>query len=211
MKSPFHRRLSLSTRSHFLLRWSRNAFLAAGALTLGYCGFVFLDAKVYEVHETRLFQQQLSNYEAAVNGQARVHQVALHPEAGKPLGKIELTRVGVTAMILEGTDDRTLRRAVGHISGTAMPGQPGNVAIAGHRDTFFRALRNVQQGDEITLITLAGEDRYRVDSISVVGQDDTRVLNNSGGDTLTLVTCYPFYYVGPAPRRLIVRAWKIIH
>lgn len=112
-------------------------------------------------------------------------------------------------MILEGTDDRTLRRAVGHIPGTPLPGQPGNVAIAGHRDTFFRALRNVRKDDEITLMTLEGSYRYRVDSISVVGPEDTQVLDNSGSDILTLVTCYPFYFVGPAPRRFIVRAQRI--
>ena len=126
------------------------------------------------------------------------------------MGQIELTRIGVTAMILEGTDDRTLRRAVGHIPGTSLPGQPGNVAIAGHRDTFFRALRNVRADDEITLMTLEGSYRYRVDSIKVVEPEDTQVLNNSGTDILTLVTCYPFYFVGPAPRRFIVRAQRII-
>ena len=125
------------------------------------------------------------------------------------MGEIELTRVGVTAMILEGTYDRTLRRAVGHIPGTPKPGQSGNVGIAGHRDTFFRALRNVRQDDEITLMTLEGSYRYRVDSIKVVGPNDTEVLDNSGDDILTLVTCYPFYFVGPAPRRFIVRAQRI--
>ena len=124
------------------------------------------------------------------------------------MGEIELTRIGVTAIILEGTDERTLRRAVGHIPGTPLPGQPGNVAIAGHRDTFFRALRHVRQDDEIALMTLGGSYRYRVESISVVGPKDTQVLDNSGGDILTLVTCYPFSFVGPAPRRFIVRAQR---
>jgi sortase A len=112
-------------------------------------------------------------------------------------------------MILEGTDDRTLRRAVGHIPGTPKPGQSGNVGIAGHRDTFFRALRNVHEDDEITLMTLEGSYRYRVDGITVVGPEDTQVLDNSGGDILTLVTCFPFNFLGPAPRRFIVRAQRI--
>ena len=77
------------------------------------------------------------------------------------------------------------------------------------RLAFFRALGDVRQDDEITLMTLEGSYRYRVDSISVVGPEDTQVLNNSGGDILTLVTCYPFYFVGPAPRRFIVRAQRI--
>jgi sortase A len=178
-------------------------------LILGYCGFVVLDAKIYQADETRHFQQQRTEFNSAIATKSHVREVSVHSLTKGPLGEIELTRIGVTAMILEGTDDRTLRRAVGHIPGTALPGQPGNVAIAGHRDTFFRALRNVHEGDEITLMTLEGSYRYRVDSIKVVGPEDTQVLDNSGDDILTLVTCYPFSFVGPAPRRFIVRAQRI--
>jgi sortase A len=209
MSYPIKRRISASTRTHSIRRWSGNVFLAVGVLILGYCGYVLLDAKLYQANETRQFQQQIEDLKPALTAKGRVQEVSFHLSAGEALGEIELTRVGVTAMVLEGTDDRTLRRAVGHIAGTALPGQPGNVAIAGHRDTFFRALRNVRQGDEITLLTLDGSYRYRVDSISVVGPNDTQVLDNSGGDLLTLVTCYPFTFVGPAPRRFIVRAKRI--
>jgi sortase A len=208
MRYAVKRRVSLSTRTRSILRWSRNAFLVVGVLILGYCGFVLLDAKLYQANETRDFQQQRKDFKPPIASEGSVHEVAFHPLVGKPLGEIELTRVGVTAMILEGTDDRSLRRAVGHIPGTAVPGEHGNVAIAGHRDTFFRALRNVSQDDEITLMTLEGSYRYRVDSIKVVGPEDTQVLDNSGGDILTLVTCFPFYFVGPAPRRFIVRAQR---
>jgi len=192
-----------------MLRWSRNVFLIVGVLILGYCGFVLLDARVYQADEARQFQQQIKDFKPAIASEGSFHEVSFRPLTGKPLGEIELTRIGVTAMILEGTDDRTLRRAVGHIPGTSLPGEPGNVAIAGHRDTFFRALRNVRQDDQITLMTLEGSYRYRVDSIKVVGPEDTQVLDNSGGDILTLVTCFPFYFVGPAPRRFIVRAQRI--
>lgn len=209
MRCKLIQRFSLSTRTHSALRWSRNVFLSVGVLILGYCGFVLVDAKVYQTDEIRHFQEQVKDFKPAIARKGSVHEVSFHPLTGKPLGEIELTRIGVTAMILEGTDDRTLRRSVGHIPGTPMPGQPGNVAIAGHRDTFFRALRNVRQDDEITLMTLEGSYRYRVDSIKVVGPEDTQVLDNSGSDTLTLVTCYPFYFVGPAPRRFIVRAQRI--
>ncbi len=209
MRCKPNRRISPSARTQTILRWSRNVFLIVGVLILGYCGYVLLDAKVYQANETRHFQQQIKDFKPVTPSMDRVQEASFHPSTGKTLGEIELTRIGVTAMILEGTDDRTLRRAVGHIPGTPLPGQPGNVAIAGHRDTFFRALRNVRQDDEITLMTLEGSYRYRVDSISVVGPEDTRVLDNSGGDILTLVTCYPFYFVGPAPRRFIVRAQRI--
>jgi sortase A len=209
MRYTIKRRVSPSKRTHFILRWSRDAFLVVGVLILGYCGFVLLDTKLYQANETRHFQQQIKDFAPGITSKGRVQEASFHPAAGKALGEIELTRIGVTAMILEGTDDRTLRRAVGHIPGTPLPGQPGNVAIAGHRDTFFRALRNVRQDDEITLLTLEGSYSYRVDSIMVVGPEDSQVLDNSGGDILTLVTCYPFYFVGPAPRRFIVQAQRI--
>ena len=112
-------------------------------------------------------------------------------------------------MILEGTDNGTLRRGVGHIPGTSLPGQPGNVAIAGHRDTFFRPLRKIRKNDEITLTTLNGSYRYRVDSTQVIEPDDTQVLDDSDKPILTLVTCYPFNFVGSAPKRFIVRAHRV--
>ena len=106
-------------------------------------------------------------------------------------------------------DGLALRRAAGHISGTAFPGGPGNVGIAAHRDTYFRPLRNVRKDDVITLTTAAAEYRYRVVSTQVVEPGDTSVLDSSGDEVLTLVTCYPFYFIGSAPRRFIVRAQRI--
>jgi sortase A len=126
------------------------------------------------------------------------------------LGQIEISTLGPQTMILEGTDARTLRRAAGHIPGTALPGQQGNVVITGHRDTFFRPLRNIRKDDEIRLTTLSGSYRYWVDYFKVVEPEDTEVLDNSDGAILTLVTCYPFYFVGPAPKRFIVRAHRIL-
>jgi sortase A len=109
-------------------------------------------------------------------------------------------------MVVEGVDDGDLKHAVGHIPGTALPGEDGNVGIAGHRDTFFRPLRSIRRKDTITLSTLQGTYRYRVISTKVVDPDDVEVLYPDGRDTLTLVTCFPFDYVGSAPRRFIVRA-----
>ena len=105
-------------------------------------------------------------------------------------------------MVLEGADEGTLRRAVGHIRGTPLPGQRGNVALAGHRDTFFRGLREIRVNDEITLTTLSGSYHYRVDSTKVVKPEETEVLEDDGDDILTLVTCYPFNFVGSAPREV---------
>ena len=112
-------------------------------------------------------------------------------------------------MVLEGTDSRTLRRAAGHIPGTALPWQPGDVGIAGHRDTFFRPLRKICRGDDITLQTLQGSYHYRVQFTRVVDPTDTWVMSSSRGPTLTLITCYPFYFVGSAPKRFVVCATRI--
>jgi sortase A len=126
-----------------------------------------------------------------------------------PLGRIEIAAIGLTAMIQEGTAPLTLQRGVGHITGTAPVGHSGNVGLAAHRDTFFRKLRDIHQGDEITLTTLAGTFLYKVDHISIVEPQASEVLRNSGENVLTLVTCYPFSYIGPAPKRFIVRATQI--
>ena len=122
------------------------------------------------------------------------------------IGRIEIPRLGLSASVMEGTSTTTLRRAVGNIAGTALPGQPGNVGISGHRDTFFRPLRNIRRNDIITLTTLLGEYRYRVMSTRIVRPTNVAVLDPTGNEILTLVTCYPFYFVGPAPSRFIVRA-----
>jgi sortase A len=113
------------------------------------------------------------------------------------------------AAIAEGTDTTTLRRAVGHIRGTGLPGHSENVGLAGHRDTFFRPLKDVRQNDIITLTTLGGKFNYRVVSTRVVVPTETSVLDSGGTESLTLVTCYPFFYVGSAPDRFIVKAERI--
>lgn len=112
-------------------------------------------------------------------------------------------------MVVEGVEDGDLKRAAGHIPGTAFPLDPGNVGIAGHRDTFFRPLRSIQRNDTIIVTTLQGAYRHRVVSTEVVGPEDIQVLDPTGRDTLTLVTCFPFDYVGPAPKRFIVQAERL--
>jgi len=122
------------------------------------------------------------------------------------LGRLRIPRLNISAMVREGADGSTLRRAVGHIPGTALPGRDGNVGLAGHRDTFFRALRNIAPNDVIEFETGHGSYQYVVQSTKIVSPRDVGVLAASRGKTMTLVTCYPFYYVGSAPKRFIVRA-----
>lgn len=126
------------------------------------------------------------------------------------IGRIEIPRLGLEAVVMEGVDYATLRRAAGHIPGTALPGHVGNIGISAHRDTFFRPLRNIRNNDLIQIITPLGDYRYRVVSSAVVDPGNVTVLASSASETLTLVTCYPFYFVGPAPDRFIVHAERVL-
>lgn len=123
-----------------------------------------------------------------------------------PLGVLRIARLHVEAAILEGIDGPTLNRAVGHIPGTAAPGDAGNTGIAGHRDSFFRGLKNIAIGDLIELATPHGDVAYRVERTWIVTPDDVWVLDPTASAAVTLVTCYPFHFVGSAPQRFIVRA-----
>ena len=127
------------------------------------------------------------------------------------MGRIEIPRLGVSAVIAEGEREATLRLAVGHIPGTAFPGERGNVGLAAHRDSFFRPLSRIRLQDEIRLTGDGGASAlYRVDSILVVEPADVSVLRPGPHPSVTLVTCYPFHYVGAAPKRFVVRAGLVI-
>ena len=122
------------------------------------------------------------------------------------IGRLDIPRLGLSAMVREGVEPSTLRKAVGHVPGTALPGQPGNFVLAGHRDSFFRGLRLIQNNDEIRLRTRGGAFTYYVTALSVVDPSNTQVLQFTIKPVCTLVTCFPFDYTGLAPRRFIVRA-----
>jgi sortase A len=134
---------------------------------------------------------------------------AIAEPVGAPIAVLRIPKIRLEVAVLSGTDDRTLDRALGHIENTAVPGTDGNSGIAGHRDGFFRGLKDIAPGDVIELDTLQGKDAYRVERTWVVAPEDISVLDPTGGRTLTLVTCYPFYFVGAAPQRFIVRAVRI--
>jgi len=184
----------------------QRGFGAVAILMLGYCGFVMADTWKFQNDQNREFARLLDRANKPVPSAA----TALLPPVPQPvkglIGRLEITRLGLSVMVMEGTDARTLRRAAGHISGTAFPGGSGNIGISGHRDTLFRPLKDIRQGDAITIETLAGVYSYHVISTSVVSTDNVSVLNSDGNEILTLVTCYPFYFVGPAPNRFVVRA-----
>jgi sortase A len=131
---------------------------------------------------------------------------ALSEPAPPPLAVLRIPKIRLEVPVLRGTDDFTLNRAVGHIDDTALPGTDGNSGIAGHRDGFFRGLKDIWPEDVIELETLRGKEVYRIERTWVVDPEDVSVLDPTPARSLTLVTCYPFYHVGPAPQRFIVRA-----
>ena len=211
--------LSTARERRPVLSWTRLLLLVLGIGALGYVGFSLLDANLFQTYENwRLNHAEKKPRHRSSAAEPTVMPASLLPHRqsqgatlalGSVVGRIEIARLGMAVIIVEGADGRTLRRAVGHVPGTALPGEQGNAAITGHRDTFFRALRNIRKDDEVTLTTLNGTYRYRVDAMMVVAAEDTTVLNQSGEAILTLVTCYPFYFVGPAPKRFVVRAHRI--
>jgi sortase A len=134
---------------------------------------------------------------------------SLTQPAPSPLAVLSIQKIRLKVAVLPGTDDFTLNRAVGHINGTPLPGTNGNSGIAGHRDGFFRGLKDIGSNDVIEVETLRGKEVYRVERTWVVNPEDVSVLDATPQRSLTLVTCYPFYYVGPAPQRYIVRAVRV--
>jgi sortase A len=135
--------------------------------------------------------------------------VAKRTPALPAIGRILIPRLHLSAMVREGTDHWTLQLAVGHVPATALPGQPGNVGIAGHRDTFFHDLKHLKKSDRIDFLTLDGDFKNRVEEMMIVPPENTGVLEPSSENTLTLVSCYPFQYIGNAPKRFVVRARQI--
>jgi sortase A len=199
----------------WMLRWAQRALFVSAVLLLGYCGYALVDAWMFQIHESRDLDRLLRDRHAVSEGKPQPGP-SDSPEAAPAvaadglIGRMEIPRVLLSVIVVEGVDKITLRRSVGHIPGTALPGQPGNVGLAGHRDTFFRSLKDVRIKDEIRFSTLKGNFNYEVESLRVVEPEDVGVLASSGENVLTLVTCYPFYFVGPAPRRWIVRARQVV-
>jgi sortase A len=136
----------------------------------------------------------------------RDYEQSLAGDVPPTLAVLRIPKIHLEVPVLDGTDDLTLNRGVGRIAGTARPGATGNLGIAGHRDGFFRALKDVEIGDDVTLVTRESTETCRVVSTSVVDPSDVSVLDPTIDATITLVTCYPFYFVGAAPQRYIVQA-----
>jgi sortase A len=197
-----------SVMSQAYADWSFDQTLRG--LTPSVAGFVRDEARrVWGGNETEPAPESASLPKENPNPALPEQPNAPPPALESVIGRLEIPRLKLSVMVREGADEHTLRMAVGHIPGTALPGRIGNVALAGHRDTFFRPLRNIRKDDTIELQTTGGAYRYLVESTKIVTPRDVSVLQASGGQSLTLVTCYPFYYVGSAPKRFIIRAQRV--
>ena len=174
---------------------------------LGYCGYVLADAWWFQRDASAAFERPLKP----------APEVAVPPPVPAAVerndavvGRLVIRRLGLSVMVVEGTSAKALRRAAGHIAGTALPGNQGNTGISGHRDTFFAPLQNIRRDDVVSVTTRKGEFRYRVVSMTIVQPDDIDILAATETEVLTLVTCYPFAFIGSAPERFVVRAERVI-
>jgi sortase A len=186
--------------------------LVLGVGCLVWYGAVWLEGRIYQSLQRAALDRVLAARPAPGPSQAEMSQAETEEgsEPGQPIGRLEIPRVHLSVMVVNGDDDQTLGLAVGHLPDTPFPWQPGNSAFAGHRDTYFRPLENIQLDDEVRLVTTHGTYRYRVRRTLIVDPADVWVLAPAAQSTLTLVTCYPFRYVGPAPRRFVVQADRIV-
>jgi sortase A len=185
-----------------VLRVIHYVFLVAGIIALAFAAYAELDRYWFQKVETSKFE--------TVSLSAKPPAIEITPIVdGGVIGELEVLRLGLKAMIVQGDSEKLLRHALGHLPETALPGETGNVALAGHRDGLFRPLRDVRPGDLITLRTPDREFQYQVEWTAIVPPTAARVIQPTSEQTLTLVTCFPFYYVGAAPERFVVRAHEI--
>jgi len=184
------------------LRATEGGLYAIAVVALAWYGISYAAA----AREQAALAAELEQSRTALQGAAHITRTTVPLATRALVGRIEIRRLSLSALAREGVDTRTLRGSVGHVPGSALPGETGNAAFAAHRDTFFRPLEGVRKGDEIAITTKDGEFRYVVSATRVVDPSDVSVLRASTEPTLTLVTCYPFDFVGSAPSRFIVSA-----
>lgn len=185
------------------IRWAERLLLVFGLLCFGWAGGTWLKASHFQREQSRVLE--------AARPRPQAPRVALHDaiDVSAPIGRLDIPRLDVSVVVMHGDDEATLNKAVGHLPDTPLPWTGGNTALAGHRDTFFRPLEHVKAGDDIYFETPRGRFHYRVRRTVVVEPEELWVLDPSATPTLTLITCYPFRYLGPAPKRFIVQADRV--
>lgn len=185
------------------LRWFARALIVIGAAALAWSAFHMMSAA--------WFQRQTA---ATLESLSRAPAIEPRPTpdtvgVGEPIGTLEITRLGLSGVVVEGDTDAVLDRAIGHLPDTPLPWHAGNSALAAHRDALFRPLKGVRLGDMLRLKTPYGDFDYQVRDTLIVKPGDVWVLDPTPGTTLTLISCWPFNYIGNAPERFIVRAERI--
>jgi sortase A len=217
------------------VRFARLLLLLAGLCGTGYYLYSLADEYVYQRYENWAFDQQIAGashvsfldyvkFQAGIAAPPIERTSAKKPEppsqpfrpvTGATIARLSIERLRLSAIVREGVDAKTLKTAVGHVPATALPGHRGNFAIAAHRDTLFRALKDIRLGDIVSIETPTGTYKYQVAATKIVKPSDVSVLRSDGGGLiatgnnshlLTMITCYPFYYVGSAPKRFVVEA-----
>jgi sortase A len=173
--------------------------LVTGVLAILFAGGSMIRSHLFQRSAERKFESAASIHPSAA-------PVKRTYAPGEVIGRLEVPRLGLHVMVVEGAGHDQLELGAGHIADTALPGFDGNIGIAAHRDGLFRPLRNIEKGDRLVLSTVSGAYRYSVTRVEIVRPTDTYVLHSTGRPELTLVTCYPFFYLGPAPNRFIVHA-----
>jgi sortase A len=193
-------------------KWMERCLWAIGLLVLAAWFGVWFNARQQQAEGNRELDRRLEVPQKTEASRAPASPARL-PRVGRVegtlVGRIEIPRLHISTIVFEGTDDKVLSIGVGHLSNTALPGEQGNVVLAAHRDTFFRPLRGIQKYDRIAVVTPDGTRRYLVDSTAIVSPNYLEVIAPTPGQTLTLVTCYPFEWFGHAPKRFIVRAHEV--
>lgn len=194
--------------------WSRRQLISALLSIAGFALLIYVGSEYFTMYHqqkelTARWQQeqQQAQHQAVTAMTVNTDVPESQPDPG--LTRITSSAIDLDAIVVEGTSHRELRLGPGHIPGTAEPGEPGNAVISAHRDTFFRHIYDLKQGDTVEVQRNGRTYRYAVTSKKIVSPDDVSVLNQTEKPTLTLITCYPIYYIGPAPKRLIVRAQLI--
>jgi sortase A len=181
--------------------------MLAGLVGIGIWGWSHVRMAVFQAWGNHVLDHRIKTQSVAPPSSLTVPQAQMPPlRNGALIGRLAIPRLKMRSIVREGAGQDTLEVALGHIPGTALPGQPGNAGIAGHRDTLFRGLRKIEKNDVIEFQTPSGRYSYQVESTDIVKPDDVAVLHAGAHPEMTLVTCYPFYYVGSAPNRFIVKA-----
>jgi sortase A len=196
-----------SRRRSQLLRWAQRLLVTTGTAMLAWSAWVLADASRSQEAARQSLASAASLGSVAPEPAAATADRSIPP--GSAVATLSIPRIRLSTVVLHGSDARTLRRGPGHMERTALPGQPGNIVIAGHRDTFFRPLRRIEVGDRIVLESPRGRFEYRVSSLHVVRSDDLSVIEQGGEELLTLITCYPFNLAGSAPDRFVARATPV--